>query len=1344
MTQWQINRAGLLSFWYYDEEIFEFADGKLLLRGTNGSGKSVTMQSFIPVLLDGKKSPDRLDPFGSKARKMSDYLLGEEGVSNREERTGYLFIEYKMLGTEQYITTGIGMQARRHKDLKSWYFVITDNRRIGIDFELAHRSEKELIPFSQKELTNRISTGGIVTDSQKEYAALVNKYIFGFETMEAYEDLVKLLIQLRAPKLSKDFKPTVLYDILTSALPPITDDELSHLSDVIENMDQTEQQLEQLTLEYKANKKIVERYDVYNKYILGECAERVMLAEDELSNYSSCKKDLVEEMESREQYIKRLNQELEQTRLTLKILNNEEQSLNNHEIWAITTKLEENKQHLMKVQQKLTKLQMRKDKENTNYLKHEQAIKQQEEKLIQIEYEKQELLLNMQLLAEETDFTQHVINVESYDKGTPYFDYWKKEVSAHKEKIRNIASLVATQESLHEQEKVSEQAYSVITSELDIGQTQLVQSEHWYREEQHKLKMALSNWMDNHDTLHFTVEEQQKASSIIERLYEGTIYSEATAILTRSLNKLRAEKMANLATNEQSQLHLKTEIIKEQQHLQQLKATKLAEPQREEGKIAFRKQLTAQGVPYVPFYAAVEFQSHVTEQQKGYIEDALLTTGILDSLISPNHFTVQEDAVLLSNPKLLDFTLADFLQPDVEDKSVPIALIDEILRSIPVETTINEFAIDVKGFYRMGLIKGHAPSHGPARFIGRTSRKRYQEEQILRKKQLIEQLNEQLQATIVSHSLLSEKLEEIASWESTIPTDKTLNDLRMEIYTQQESQKNRQFQQQEIEQKWQDIRGQLKKIQQQLNLEENMQNIPKNTEQLKEVAQAHDEYLAQLNDLHRIFDKIKVTKNRLQEIEQQVENSKEMIDDIHSEIIDEQYAEKAFEQEIHAQEYQLKLQGAEDVQQRIAEVQQEKQINEIRFEEIRTICPKEETEYEYMKDKLQQLEQQEYFANLMFLQWQQALQEELNFKFIPVENTCPKALTKQFKKNQDRVKLEESLSRVINEQLTVLAEYNSKSYINKSKLLPQLEVVNHEKIENFERLRNRRIIELEYRGQYVSPYHIDNVLQSELTYNHQLLDEQDRELYEDIIVNSVGRILRQRIARAQQWVKEMDSIMAVRDNSSGLIFSVSWKPRTAEAEGELDTKELVQLLQRKSSFLSEVDLKKITKHFRSRIESAKEIVSLRNEGNTLRQVLKEVLDYRKWFSFILYYTRQNETKKELTNNAFYKFSGGEKAMAMYIPLFTAAYSRYKEADTMAPFIISLDEAFAGVDEQNIRDMFEVVEQLGFNYIMNSQAIWGDYDTVSNLAIAELIRPKNADYVTVLNYRWNGKERELID
>jgi len=137
-----------------------------------------------------------------------------------------------------------------------------------------------------------------------------------------------------------------------------------------------------------------------------------------------------------------------------------------------------------------------------------------------------------------------------------------------------------------------------------------------------------------------------------------------------------------------------------------------------------------------------------------------------------------------------------------------------------------------------------------------------------------------------------------------------------------------------------------------------------------------------------------------------------------------------------------------------------------------------------------------------------------------------------------------------------------------------------------------------------------------------------------------------------------------------------------------------------------------------------------------------MLDYRHWFEFRLFYQKEGETWRELTDRAFYQFSGGEKAMAMYIPLFSAAYSRYSDARPDAPRIISLDEAFAGVDENNIRDMFDLLEKLGFNYIMNSQALWGDYDTVSKLAIAELVRPKNASFVTVIRYRWDGKVRRL--
>lgn len=73
-NRWQANKIGLVNFWYYDEQEFPFAKGRMLLRGSNGSGKSVTMQSVVPLLLDGNVNPERLDPFGTRDRKMSNYL----------------------------------------------------------------------------------------------------------------------------------------------------------------------------------------------------------------------------------------------------------------------------------------------------------------------------------------------------------------------------------------------------------------------------------------------------------------------------------------------------------------------------------------------------------------------------------------------------------------------------------------------------------------------------------------------------------------------------------------------------------------------------------------------------------------------------------------------------------------------------------------------------------------------------------------------------------------------------------------------------------------------------------------------------------------------------------------------------------------------------------------------------------------------------------------------------------------------------------------------------------------------------------------------------------------------
>lgn len=262
----------------------------------------------------------------------------------------------------------------------------------------------------------------------------------------------------------------------------------------------------------------------------------------------------------------------------------------------------------------------------------------------------------------------------------------------------------------------------------------------------------------------------------------------------------------------------------------------------------------------------------------------------------------------------------------------------------------------------------------------------------------------------------------------------------------------------------------------------------------------------------------------------------------------------------------------------------------------------------------------------------------------------------------------------------------------------------------------------------------------------ELLKKDDERLFKKIILESVGNVLRIRIEQAQLWVAKMNGLLQGQKNSSGLSLSIGWKGVSAASEQDLSTNQLVGLLQKPTELLSEKDRDAVSRHFQEKVRLAQE--QLQNEQgdrSTLFQAIAKVLDYRDWFEFELKYKRANEgyQAQPLTDRRFNQFSGGEKAIAMYLPLFAATYSRYEDAGEQCPRVITLDEAFAGIDDQNIAELFKACEQLGFNYIMNSQALFGDYPTVSKLAIYELLRPQNVNFVTTIRYYWDGHKKHFL-
>ena len=331
-NRWEIKKIGLLNYWWYDEEEFEFSDGRLILRGTNGSGKSVTMQSFIPLLLDGNKSPERLDPFNTRARKIEDYILGY-GDDIKEENTSYLYMELCKKETKNYLTIGMGLRAKKNQGVTFWGFIINDGRRIGKDFYL-YKDMGNKIPLTKAELKNRIGEGGQVVDTTAEYAALVNNNIFGFESPSEYQEFIKLLIEIRTPKLSKDgFKPSIITEIMSNSLRGLSDEDLKAVSESIENMNKTKEQLENLQINDKALKQIISPYDNYNKCILYNKAKKY---DEKQKNYTKTQKEASEIMEkiaSNKKAHEELKSRKQQVENEYEIYKYKEKELRANEIW---------------------------------------------------------------------------------------------------------------------------------------------------------------------------------------------------------------------------------------------------------------------------------------------------------------------------------------------------------------------------------------------------------------------------------------------------------------------------------------------------------------------------------------------------------------------------------------------------------------------------------------------------------------------------------------------------------------------------------------------------------------------------------------------------------------------------------------------------------------------------------------------------------------------------------------------------------------------------------------------------------------------------------------------------
>ncbi|HEX6863021.1 MAG TPA: TIGR02680 family protein, partial [Thermoanaerobaculia bacterium] len=259
-------------------------------------------------------------------------------------------------------------------------------------------------------------------------------------------------------------------------------------------------------------------------------------------------------------------------------------------------------------------------------------------------------------------------------------------------------------------------------------------------------------------------------------------------------------------------------------------------------------------------------------------------------------------------------------------------------------------------------------------------------------------------------------------------------------------------------------------------------------------------------------------------------------------------------------------------------------------------------------------------------------------------------------------------------------------------------------------------------------------LRDETASRRALLADHERDLLRRHLLGDVRDHLRDRLREARELVEHMNEQLTACRTASGMALKLAWEP-VPEAAPEV--REAVRLLRQDLALLADGDRRRLEAFFQDRISAARQ----QWEAVPWREHLLAALDYRGWYRFHILRRTGDGTWTELTRRGHDASSGGEKAVALHLPLFAAAAAHYRSARVTAPRVILLDEAFAGIDQGMRGRCMGLLVNLDLDFLMTSHEEWGCYEELPGVATYQLYREPGGDGVAAVRFVWNGRELE---
>ncbi|MFM9609330.1 TIGR02680 family protein [Streptomyces niveiscabiei] len=1327
--RWRPLRIGLVDLFYYDTEEFWFRDGRLLLRGNNGTGKSKVLALTLPFLLDGDLSARRVEPDADPGKRMEwNLLLG--GQHPHPERLGYTWIEFgrrdETDGQEHFLTLACGLKAVAGRGMARHWYAVT-SRRIGADLSLLDATGTAL---SRDRLAEALAGHGMVYDTATAYRRAVDEALFGLGERR-YAALVDLLVQLRQPQLSKRPNEAALSRALTEALPPM---DQAVIADVAEAFRSLDEEKEELRAAGEAERAASAFLDHYRRYARVAARRRARLPRHEHARYEQLGRDLAQAQTDR------AGAEEERELIAGRIADLEESATR---LTAQDAALREGPEmrSARELEQAAAGARRTADELRRAEADREQAAQAHTRALGRFETAGRRLTAAEEQVADTLGRAREAASAARLDgevrtEGAPGPELRRmaeESVARRRRTLDHVEELAARAEEAAAERRAAARRLDEAQSEAGHTARRQAQAESAATEAGRELVVSVREHLD-------VCEELAPADPVglLDSLQDWVTHLRGPSparVHTADAHRARAAHLADAAASLGQRLAgLEARRAEAERELGDLEAGGRRGPAAPHTRTPGVRDRAAGA----PLWRLVDFRDQVGAGERAGLEAALEASGLLDAWVCPDGTALRGDGhdVLVSpGDPLPGNTLAEVLRPAVDHGDARAAEVGEptvarLLAAVGLGSgSTGDTWVATDGRFRVGALRG-SWSKESAAYVGEGAREAARRARMAVLREELGVVAGQVEAVEAERAEVARSRRTLDAELAAVPDDAALRHAHALASAAAEAAHRARARQDERAGELAEAAGAEAGAATELTDTAAAVNLPADRPGLTAVRRALADHTAVLAALWPALRERADAARAVAEERAEAGRAGDRVAELALR------AEESARLATAADERHTTLRAT--VGTAVAELERllaataealaacERDQRRSRAEHAaagRRVGHAEGRIEQLAKDVREAAASRaEAVAALQRFAGTGLLAVALPEVAVPASDGGPWAATPAI-----------ALARAVEADLSSTDDSHgawervqkrlSEEY---KKLQDALSRGGHTATATM--VEDGMVVDIVYQGRRRTVPELAGALATEVAELARILSAHEREILETHLLTEVAGTLQELIQAAERQVGAMNAELKERPTSTGMRLRLVWRPsRKAPAGLEQARKRLRQ----SADAWAPEERAAVGEFLQAEIARRQ---SDDAAGGWL-EVLTAALDYRAWHEFGVE-RDQHGSWVPATGPA----SGGERVLAMSVPLFAAASSHYATAAPDAPRLVTLDEAFAGVDDDSRAKCLGLLHAFDLDVVMTSEREWACYPQVPGIAIAQLSRVDEIAAVLVTRWEWDGTER----